>query len=156
MSGRRPGRMAWWSREGHIKKAVAPVHICSLINKTIACDWRETIVVHPQRSRHLSIVCKPMPLSLTNQNGEILSPDYKQIKRVGGEGGWVGRVGRVGHTSKNKNEQTNGAYVSISSLRLRHTLIAVCRTMEPRVRRLTTIPSISGPPIGDLEPNVRY
>ena len=30
-------------------------------------------------------------------------------------------------------------------------LRAVCRTMVPRTLRLTTIPSTSGPPIGDLE-----
>lgn len=43
-----------------------------------------------------------------------------------------------------------GEYVSISSLRRRRMLRAVCRTMVPRTRRLTTIPSTSGPPIGDL------
>lgn len=62
-------------------------------------------------------------------------------------------------TNKHKNRQTKqsqnekiskSTYVSISSLRRRRMLRAVCRTMVPRTRRLTTIPSTSGPPIGDL------
>lgn len=62
-------------------------------------------------------------------------------------------------TKKHKNRQTKqsqnekiskSTYVSISSLRRRRMLRAVCRTMVPRTRRLTTIPSTSGPPIGDL------
>ena len=48
--------------------------------------------------------------------------------------------------------KSNFTYESISSLRLRQILmIAVCRTIVPRALRLTTIPSTSGPPIGDLE-----
>lgn len=61
-------------------------------------------------------------------------------------------------TNKHKNKQnkaktkkiSKSTYVSISSLRRRRMLRAVCRTMVPRTRRLTTIPSTSGPPIGDL------
>lgn len=62
-------------------------------------------------------------------------------------------------TNKHKNRQTKqsqnekiskSTYVSISSLRRRRMLRAVCRSMVPRTRRLTTIPSTSGPPIGDL------
>ena len=54
-------------------------------------------------------------------------------------------------TKQSQNEKiSKSTYVSISSLRRRRMLRAVCRTMVPRTRRLTTIPSTSGPPIGDL------